>query len=146
MTALGRRTVEIERRIAAAPETVFGYLIDPERFRRWQGVDAELDPRPGGIFRVTTIAPPHYTASGSYVEIDPPSRVVFTWGWEPHDDLDDGQRAMPPGTTKVEIMLLPDRDGTILRLRHSGLPHEAACAFHTAGWEWTLDQLAAGTA
>src|SRR5437660_1530588 len=31
--------VEVERRIAARPETVFSYLTDPERFRRWQGID-----------------------------------------------------------------------------------------------------------
>ena len=38
-------SLEIERRIAARPETVFSFFVDPARYRRWQGIDAELDPR-----------------------------------------------------------------------------------------------------
>ena len=47
---------------------MFSYLTDPARFARWQGIDAELDPRPGGAFRFRTTAHPHYVASGRYVE------------------------------------------------------------------------------
>ena len=97
--------VELERRIAAPPETVFSYLVDRERFRRWQGVDAELDPRPGGVFRVTTSDGHPYTARGHYLVVEPPTRVVFTWGWEPSDELLDGQQ-FPPGASKEAFMVL----------------------------------------
>ena len=145
--------IEIERRIAARPETVFSYFTDPERYRLWQGVDAELDPRPGGIFRVTMTGRSRTVASGEYVTIEPPTRVVFTWGWEPidrlpeyldlgqFDGLPDGFSGVPPGTSTVEVVLVADGDGTILRVRHSGLPTEAARRFHTMGWEMTLPRL-----
>jgi uncharacterized protein YndB with AHSA1/START domain len=118
--------------------------VDPERFRRWQGIDAELDPRPGGVFRFKTTAHPHYVASGRYLEVDPPTRLVFTWGWEPNPDLAEGQHGLPPGASTVEVVLVPDGDATILRLRHSGLPSEAACRFHSMGWETTLDLVLEG--
>jgi len=74
-------TLEIERRIAARPETVFSFFVDPERYRKWQGIEAELDPRPGGEYRVGVI--PGHVASGEFVEVDPPRRLVWKWGWEP---------------------------------------------------------------
>jgi len=137
-------TVELERRIAARAETIFSYLIDPEQFRRWQGVDAELDPRPGGIFRVRGTTHPHHIVSGQYVEVEPPTRLVYTWGYEPNDALAKGQRGMPPGSSTVEMVLVPDGDATIVRIRHSGLPTDDACQFHGLGWETVLEQLFIG--
>jgi uncharacterized protein YndB with AHSA1/START domain len=126
--------IELERRIAAPPETVFAYFTDPERYRLWHGVQAELDPRPGGLFRVTMTNRSRQVARGEYVEVDPPHRVVFTWGFE-------GIDALPPGTSTVEVVLVPDGDDTILHLRHSGLPTEDLCQFHAWGWGFTLERL-----
>jgi len=139
VSADGTAAIELERRIAARPETVFSYLTDPARFARWQGIDAELDPRPGGAFRFRTTAHPHYVASGRYVEVEAPTRIVFTWGWEDSPDLGEAQQGLPPGSSTVEVDLVADGDGTLLRLRHSGLPSETACRFHTTGWETTLN-------
>jgi uncharacterized protein YndB with AHSA1/START domain len=132
--------IELERHIAARRETVFSYFTDPDRYRLWQGVDAELDPRPGGIFRVTMTGRSRTVARGVFVEIDEPKRVVFTWGWEQIDGLPDGMH-LQPGTSTVEVDLVADGDETILRMRHSGLPTDAACQFHTHGWSMTLDRL-----
>jgi len=117
--------VELSLHLRAAPERVFPYLTEPERYARWQGVRAELDPRPGGIYRVWMAT--GTVAVGEYVEVEPPRRVVFTWGWE-------GDPELPPGTTTVEIDLRPESDGTILTLRHSGLPTSESTALHEAGW------------
>jgi uncharacterized protein YndB with AHSA1/START domain len=133
--------VELERHIAARPETVFGYFTDPERYRKWQGVDAELDPRPGGLFKVTMTGRTGVVARGEFVEVTPPERVVFTWGWEPRKGLPAEMAAVEPGTSMVEVTLIPDGDGTILRLRHSGLPNVPAGAFHNEGWSMSLDRL-----
>jgi uncharacterized protein YndB with AHSA1/START domain len=134
-------TIELRRRIAAPPETVFSYFVDPERYRLWQGVDAELDPRPGGLFRVTTTGHSRHVARGSYLEVDPPKRLVFTWGWEPVPGLQDGQHEVQPGSSTVEVTLTPEGDGTILVVRHMELPTRASCRFHTFGWDVTLDRL-----
>lgn len=117
--------VELSLHLRAAPEAVFPYLTEPERYARWQGVRAELDPRPGGIYRVWMAT--GTVAVGEYVEVEPPRRVVFTWGWE-------GDPEVPPGTTTVEIDLRPEGDGTTLTLRHSGLPTPDSAALHEAGW------------
>jgi uncharacterized protein YndB with AHSA1/START domain len=133
--------IELERRIDARPETVFSFFTDPERFIRWQGVDAELDARPGGVFRLTVTGRSRVVASGEYLEVDPPRRVVFTWGWKQIDGLPEGMAGLEPGTSTVEVVLSPEGDGTILRLRHSGLPTEANKAVHGQGWDSTLDRL-----
>ncbi|MBV9041339.1 MAG: SRPBCC domain-containing protein [Acidimicrobiia bacterium] len=133
--------VEVERRIAAPPEIVFSYFTDPDRYRIWQGVDADLDPRPGGLFRVRMTGRSRHIATGEYVEVDPPTRIVFTWGWEPDPSLLDEQVDVAPGTSTVEVTLVPDGDATILRLRHSGLPTERTCIFHNWGWDSTIERL-----
>lgn len=122
-----------EIQIAARPETVFAFLIDPEKLARWKGRTAQVDPRPGGIFRVDIDG--KNIASGAYLEIEPSRRVVFTFGWEgPGSPL-------PPGSSTVEVTLVPDGEGTLLRLRHFGLA-EALRARHAEGWEHYLPRLA----
>ena len=140
MTASTRGVVELDRHIAARPEIVFSYFTDPERYRKWQGVDAELDPRPGGIFRVTMTGRTGVVVRGQYLEVDPPRRLVYTWGWEQVDGMPEGMR-LEPGTSTVEIDLVPDGDGTLLHMRHRGLPSTDACQFHLEGWSLTLDRL-----
>ena len=124
--------VEREVRIAANPETVFDFFIDPAKMVLWKGTQAALDPRPGGTYRVNVTG--REIARGEYLEITPYSRVVFTWGWE--------EGPITPGSTTVEVTLTPDGDGTILRLRHSGLTEEAIAQRHAVGWEHFLPRLA----
>ncbi len=92
--------VEREVRIAARPETVFEFFTDPDKMILWKGREADLDPRPGGIYRVEMGE--MIVARGEYVEIDAPSRVVFTWGWEGQES---GPNAVPPGSSRVEVDL-----------------------------------------
>ena len=98
------------------------------------GVGAELDPTPGGRVRIDVDG--EHFALGEFREVDPPNRVVMTWGWERND-------AVPPGSTTVEITLTPDGDGTILRLRHLGLPDDDQKRSHHAGWKQYTGKLAA---
>src|SRR4051794_21592620 len=98
--------VEREVAIAASPETVWELLVDPEQAVRWMGMAASFDLRPGGQYRVQVI--PGHTASGEFVEIDPPHRLVYTWGWE-----SDAGSPVPPGSSTVEFELVADGDGTL---------------------------------
>ena len=41
---------ETQVRIEARPETVFAFFTDPAKMVQWKGVDALLDPRPGGLY------------------------------------------------------------------------------------------------
>jgi len=125
--------IEITQRIEAPPEIVFAYLTDSQRFVRWMGVGAVLDPRPGGRYRIDVDG--EHIVSGEYQELDPPRRLVMTWGWEGHPTV-------PPGSTTVEITLTPDGGATVLKLRHHGLPDEGERRLHAAGWKQYLSQLA----
>lgn len=73
--------VEVEVRIAASPDTVFAFFTDRDKMIQWIGRDADLDPRPSGRFRCDING--RDVASGQYVELDPPNRVVFTWAGSP---------------------------------------------------------------
>ena len=76
----GSDVVEREVRVSARPETIFPFLVEPEKMMRWMGVSAELDPRPGAICRVNVTGKD--ISVGEHLEVTPHSRVVFTWGWE----------------------------------------------------------------
>ncbi len=129
-------SVERTISIAASPETVWEFLVDPEKATRWMGIDAELDPRPGGIYRIDVI--PGHTALGEFVELDPPHRLVFTWGWEKSGGEDS---VVPPGSSTIEIELTPDGEGTTLRFIHRDLPSAEAAASHAHGWDHYLPRL-----
>jgi uncharacterized protein YndB with AHSA1/START domain len=129
-------SVEREIAIAASPETIWAFLVDPEKATRWMGQSASFDPRPGGLYRVEVI--PDNIARGEFVELDPPRRLVFTWGWEPGQDASHG---VPPGSSTVEIELVPSGDGTTLRFSHTGLPNEEAATSHAHGWDHYLERL-----
>ena len=125
--------IEHEIRIAAAPEIVFAYFTDPAKMVQWMGTEATLDPRPGGVCRINPSG--HEAMLGEYVEVDPPRRVVFTWGWE------SAMFATPPQSSLVEVSLTPDDEGTIVQLVHRRLDPQAL-AVHRAGWNHYLPRLA----
>src|SRR5688572_22676606 len=99
--------IEREISIAASPETIWDFLVDPMKATRWMGAEAFFDPRPGGEYRVEVIS--GETAIGEFVELDRPRRLVFTWGWR------NGANGVPEGSSTVEIDLIPESDGTLLR-------------------------------
>jgi uncharacterized protein YndB with AHSA1/START domain len=136
-TSHGTEVVEHRVRIAARPETVFAYLTDPERMVRWMGIEATLDPRPGGVCRIAfEPARGQVTVmSGKFEVIEPYHRIVFTWGWE-QEFL-----SVPPGATVVEISLTPQGEETVVRLAHRRLS-PADVDFHRAGWQHYLERLA----
>jgi uncharacterized protein YndB with AHSA1/START domain len=98
------------------------------------GQSATFDLRTGGAYRVEVI--PGNVVSGAFVEIDPPRRLVYTWGWEQgSSDL------VPPGSTTVEFELEPHGSGTLLRFRHRDLPTDESAASHSHGWDHYLARL-----
>ena len=125
--------VEVEIRIGANPETVFDFFTDPDKMIQWMGRSAELDPRPGGVLHCDIND--HSVASGEYVELDPPRRVVFTWGWEGEESV------TKPGSSTIEVLLAPDGDGTHLRLIHRDLPSAESAERHGHGWRHYTERL-----
>jgi uncharacterized protein YndB with AHSA1/START domain len=125
--------VVVERLIDAPPSVVYSYLTESEKWSRWQGVGATIEPRPGGMFAVSM--PTEARVRGEFIELIPNQRVVFTWGWIDHPTV-------PPGSTTVEIELIAEGSATRLRLTHSGLPPEEI-SIHAEGWNHYAARLAA---
>jgi uncharacterized protein YndB with AHSA1/START domain len=131
MTGLDN-VVERAVTIAARRETVFRYFTDSERFAAWWGAGSTIDPRPGGAVRIRY--PNGVEAGGEVVEIAPPERVVFTFGYE------SGQ-PVAIGASTVTITLEETPRGTLVRLRHE-LPTEEARDAHVQGWRYQLSVFA----
>jgi uncharacterized protein YndB with AHSA1/START domain len=117
----------------ASPATIFPFLTDPAQHVRWMGTGAELEPVPGGRYRVMVQG--KHPAVGEFVEVVPDTKVVFTFGW------DEPDHPIPAGSTEVEITLIPDGGKTRVRLVHRGLPDDAV-GDHTSGWDNYLERLA----
>lgn len=130
--------VEVEVWIAASPETVFDFFTDPGLMVQWMGRAVETDPRPGGSFRCEI--KDDTIASGEFVAVEPPERVVFSWGWNSEDSV------TPAGSSTVEVVLAAERDGTHVRLTHTGLPSAESATKHGHGWRHYLDRLAVAAA
>jgi uncharacterized protein YndB with AHSA1/START domain len=119
---------------------VFAFFTDPEKLTRWLAIEATLDPRPGGVCRQTHEDDGNrYYMRGEFVEVSPPSRVVFTWGFE-NESID-----VRPGASTVEVTLEPRDGGTWLTLVHRDLPASER-ASHDGGWDAMLGRLATAAA
>jgi uncharacterized protein YndB with AHSA1/START domain len=125
--------IVVERRVAVPPEAVWQYLTDGDLWRRWQGAAVTIEAQPGGAF--TMRMGDGREAAGRIVDVQPNRRLTFTWGWTDEPDT------LPPGSTTVEIELVADGDGTVIRLTHRGLPPSAA-PMHEAGWRHYVPRLA----
>lgn len=117
--------------IAAPPDRIYPYLTQPENILTWMGDHAVLDPTPGGEFSLDINGIP---VRGRYLELDPPYRVVISWGHA-------GSTILPPGASTVEINLTPIPGGTRVSLVHRNLPPEEAQT-HAVGWPHFVKRLA----
>lgn len=129
----GDRTVTVRRVLPASREEIWTLWTTPERMPEWilDGGSARLDLRVGGRYDLDM----HYKGKsyphhGEYLEIDPPSKLVFTW-------VSEGTQ----WKTSIVTIELADRDGdTELTLTHEGLPVESA-SDHEGGWKEILGWL-----
>jgi uncharacterized protein (TIGR03086 family) len=126
-------TIEKSVLVPLDADQTFALLTEPERLRRWQVVSARLDLRAGGDFRWTVV--PGANASGTFVEVEPGKRLVYTWGWE-------GDEALPPGASTVTVTLEPAEGGTSVHLVHEGLTPDQD-ENHSHGWDHFLGRLVA---
>ncbi|MFQ5657185.1 MAG: SRPBCC domain-containing protein [Candidatus Methylomirabilales bacterium] len=135
-------TLQLKRTLAAPREKVFRAWTEPDAVKHWFGPPgyqtsvAEIDLRVGGRYRFGMRQLPDgevFYNSGTYREVQPPARLVYTWRWE-RADMDFGE-------TLVTVEFL-DRGGeTELVLTHELFPNTEERDRHTWGWNGTLDRL-----
>lgn len=137
-------TLRLERQIAASPEKVFAAWTTAEGLSRWFSPTTdhavhvhELDVRPGGRYRIEMRhkGGASHSCYGTYREIEPPRRLVFTWYWE-------DRPGMPETTVTVSIQA--EGSGSRLTLLHERFADAEERDLHQKGWIGCLDRLPAG--
>jgi len=147
-------SVEVTVRVPASPPDVFGFFTDPARYVQWMGSSAELEPVPGGVYRVRMAD--GFAAAGRFVEVAFPRLVVFTWGFADDEAASRTKRGeggepggagvMPAGSTRVTVTFREADGGTLLTLRHENLPSDALREGHDVAWNTYLPRLVARAA
>lgn len=139
--APAKPAIRVARTYAAPRERVFRAWTEPEALTRWfapadeyRTTVLELDVRPGGRYRVEMrLQDDAYVVAGTFREVRPPERLVFTWRWEY-----EGPSA-PESIVAVDFL---DRGAaTELVLSHERIADEESRAKHEHGWKGCLDRL-----
>ncbi|QOZ73038.1 SRPBCC domain-containing protein [Bradyrhizobium arachidis] len=96
-------------------------------------LEAELDVRAGGRFRIsfTGADGEYFEAGGTYREVVPNERLVFTWAWH----------STPERESLVTITFKPDSAGTLMVFHHGQFFDESARDNHQHGWISSFDKL-----
>jgi uncharacterized protein YndB with AHSA1/START domain len=150
-TGSATAAVHVTRELPARREDVFRAWTEPDLFARWftppgnSSVTAELDVRPGGDYRITLertqLVPGTSYIVGRYLEVDPPERLVFTFGWEEPPPLADLE-GLDELDSMVTVQFRDRGQSTEISITHERLGTAELRAFHRWGWETTLEQLA----
>ena len=131
-----------EIHIAAQPERVFQALVDPQQVVKWWGqggiyrsTQFDADLRTGGKWRSAGVGPDggRFEVIGEFLEVDPPRLLAYTWIASWTGDV----------KTTVRWELEPTNQGTLVRIRRSGLAAHPEVAQSYRGWPRTLGWLQA---
>jgi uncharacterized protein YndB with AHSA1/START domain len=140
-TKSGELSLEMKRVLPAAPSVVFVAFSKPSELAKWWGPQGftipsvEFDPRVGGTYRIEMRPPdgdPFYL-TGEFREVDPPSRLAYTFAWE-DPDPDDLE-------TLVGLSFRDFGESTEVALIQGLFKTEARRALHRDGWTDSLDKL-----
>ena len=143
MERTSERELVVTRTIDGPARIVFDAWTDPALVKRWWVpksvpvplVSVEMDVRVGGTYRFTFQVDPTTTMAfyGRYLEVDPPSRLVWT-----NEEAE--------GDAVVTTLTLDEDQGRTRLIVHDLYPSKDALeaaieSGATAGWAEMLDQL-----
>lgn len=139
----GVSRVRATRRFRASRRRVYRAWTEPELMMKWfidsdyEMTIVELDLRPGGAYRLEGREPDGrpWAIEGTYLEVAPEERLVYTWKWE-------GDKALGgPGDTVVTVEFRDLGSETELVVTQEGFTNEIARDAHDTGWIGCLDRL-----
>ena len=133
--------LRLERVIRADRQRVWDAWTRPELLQQWsapeglRGGDGTMDLRVGGgwSFRMTEPDGTWHQAFGTYREIVPGERLVYTHAWHTADGTSP--------ETILTVELFDVDGGTRLVLTQTGFESAASRDGHVGGWSSALDNL-----
>lgn len=138
--------ISLERRFASSPDKVFAAWTTPEVLKQWwkagpegwETPTANVDLKVGGLYELTMRDPEgnDHTVRGEFREINPPTRLAYTWAWN-----NAPVEIHPKDASLVTVNFAPDGDGTLVTLAHTGFDTENQRDMHVHGWEGCLANL-----
>lgn len=134
--------LEIRRSYPASPERVFRAWTEAPALARWfapsddyQAIVHSLDVRVGGGYKIEMkhSGGASHVAYGEYRQLEPWSRLAFTWRWEANPNMPE---------TLVTVEIRPDGDSSELVLTHQRFADAKMRDDHGQGWNGCLERLA----
>lgn len=142
MTTATATSLRLSRTIKATPQRVFDAWTQPAQMQQWSCPedatvdDVRVDLRVGGEYQIRMKGSEgHHTAFGTYREIDPPRRLVYTWAWREADHMDT--------ETVVTVEFRPQGEHTEVVIQQDAFPDNDTMAAHEQGWGSCLNRLEA---
>lgn len=140
---LSNHAVRLRCLLRCTPERAYDAWTQPDQISKWFTANPtlickvhEMDLSVGGNFKISMEGDGEcYSAVGTYMTLDHPTRIAFTWQWV--------QSETEKGVSQVTIDLLPDDNGTNLILTHEKLSSLESTELHTEGWTSCLTNLEA---
>jgi uncharacterized protein YndB with AHSA1/START domain len=134
-------SLTMTRRFKAPPKLVYAAWTRPELIAQWWGphhtrcITAEADLRVGGRFRTVIDEPGvgQHEVSGEYLEIEPDTKLVFSWAWV----------STPDRISRVSVRFEAVGEGTEVTLKHDQFVEAESALRHTRGWTHSLERLEA---
>lgn len=135
--------LEIQRTIKAPVAKVFKAWTEPDQMNKWFGcntadsVRISQDFKVGGEYRIDVHCTDGrtVTASGSFLEIVPNRKLVYSWN---NTSLEH-----PATDTLVSVEFIDKGDTTEISLTHSKFDRPVSVQGHSMGWGAALDKLEA---
>ena len=134
--------LQLDRIIPASRERVFAAWTTPEAIKVWFGpdncrvLDVQVDLRVDGEYccSLSTEALGEIKVRGRYLEVTPPTKLIYTWRWE-------GNSELTVGTSLVTVEFTSAGTFTEIHLTHEQLPSIESRDDHGHGWSGALDKL-----
>ena len=144
--------LQVTRVFDAPRELVFKAWTDADQFKQWFGAAAcegsslqsvKMDARRGGKYRlqVRRADGEYFTTVGTYREVKPPERLVFTWQFE-KDGGGDAFGEVEPPEMLVTLEFKARGKQTELILTHERFASAESRDRHEEGWTRCLNELA----
>lgn len=137
-------TLELKRTLKAPVALVYAAWTQPEQMVKWFGcnqvtnVIINQDFRVGGTYKIDMPLCENgktVTMSGTFKEIVPNKKLVYTWS--------NSSTEFPADDTLVTVEFAAIGDTTELTLKHTNFKTEHSAQGHTQGWTDALEKFAA---